>query len=241
MTKLSIIIPALNEEDYLPELLDSIKRQNFTDYEIIVADADSADRTRDIAEMNGCIVVRGGLPAKGRNAGARVAKAELLIFIDADVTIPENFLNSSLNEFKERKLDVAGCSFRTDSKQIFDRAIFGLANTLFLKLEKRWPLAGGCGILVKRNLHEQINGFDERLLGGEDFDYVQCAAKVGRFGILRNKKMAVSARRLDSEGRTGHLLKVLVRGLYPKKITKPFRINWLNHGYGHDSKKRKIK
>ena len=46
----SIIIPTYNEEEYLPVLLDSIKEQDFNDYEIIVADANSSDRTREIAE-----------------------------------------------------------------------------------------------------------------------------------------------------------------------------------------------
>ncbi len=239
MTELSIIIPALNEEEYLPKILDSIKRQNFIDCEIIVADADSSDKTRDIAERNGCRIVKGGLPAKGRNAGAKIARGELLLFNDADIVLPDGFLVSSIEEFKKRNLDVAGCSFRTDSKHIFDRALFGLANALFLKLENRLPLAGGCGIFVRKSLHEQIKGFDERLLGGEDFDYVERAAKAGNFGILKGGKVAVSARRLDSEGRIRYLLKVLVRVLYPKKIIKPFRINWLNYRYRHDSKKKK--
>ena len=54
---LSIIIPTYNEEEYLPVLLESIKQQDFSDYEIIVADADSKDNTVKIAEEYGCIVV----------------------------------------------------------------------------------------------------------------------------------------------------------------------------------------
>ena len=73
---LSIIIPTYNEEEYLPVLLDSIKSQSFDDYEIIVADANSTDKTREIAESYGCIVVAGGLPAVGRNNGAKIAKGE---------------------------------------------------------------------------------------------------------------------------------------------------------------------
>jgi len=70
LMKVSIIIPALNEEKTLPVLLDSIKAQDFSDYEVIVADANSKDRTREIAAEYGCRVVDGGLPAVGRNAGA---------------------------------------------------------------------------------------------------------------------------------------------------------------------------
>ena len=78
--KLSIIIPTYNEEEYLPKLLYSIKEQEFKDYEIIVADAGSVDRTREIAESNGCKVIEGGLPAVGRNNGAKIAKGKYFYF-----------------------------------------------------------------------------------------------------------------------------------------------------------------
>ncbi len=77
---LSIIIPTLNEENYLPLLLESIKKQNFNDYEIIVADAGSTDKTLEIAKNYGCITMAGGLPAKGKNEGAGMAKGDLLFF-----------------------------------------------------------------------------------------------------------------------------------------------------------------
>ena len=89
---LSIIIPTKNEEYYLPKLLESIKRQDYKNYEIIVADAGSKDKTRDVARKSGCKVVKGGLPSIGRNNGAKYAKGELLLFLDADTVLPENFL-----------------------------------------------------------------------------------------------------------------------------------------------------
>jgi glycosyltransferase involved in cell wall biosynthesis len=104
---LSIIIPALNEEKRLPLLLESIKNQNFFDYEIILADAGSTDKTLEIAKKYGCKVIPGGLPAKGRNEGAKVAKSDLLFFCDADTILPNNFLKESLTEFEKRKLDIA--------------------------------------------------------------------------------------------------------------------------------------
>ena len=81
---LSIIIPALNEENYLPLLLESIKKQDFKDYEIIVADAGPKDKTVQIAKNYGCKIAPGGLPAKGRNQGAKIAQGDLLLFITAD-------------------------------------------------------------------------------------------------------------------------------------------------------------
>ena len=72
--KLSIIIPTFNEEYYLPPLLESIRCQDFSDYEVVVADAGSEDDTIEIAKNWGCKVVKGGLPAVGRNRGAEVAQ-----------------------------------------------------------------------------------------------------------------------------------------------------------------------
>ena len=57
---LSIVIPTYNEEEYLPKLLESIKMQSYSDYEIIVADANSNDKTREIAEECGCVRFRFG-------------------------------------------------------------------------------------------------------------------------------------------------------------------------------------
>ncbi len=72
---ISIIIPTLNEEKYLPKLLRSIKEQDFKEeLEIIVADANSEDKTREIAKKFSCKIVEGGLPAKARNEGAKIAK-----------------------------------------------------------------------------------------------------------------------------------------------------------------------
>ena len=78
--KLSIITPTLNEEKFLLVLLESIKNQSFNDLEIIVADAGSRDKTMEMAKSFGCQIVKGGLPAKGRNEGAKIAKAICFYF-----------------------------------------------------------------------------------------------------------------------------------------------------------------
>ena len=85
---LSIVIPTFNEEKFLPHLLKSLKEQTFKDFEIIVADNNSTDATRSVAINVGAKVVKGGLPARGRNNGAKVARGEWLLFLDADVILP---------------------------------------------------------------------------------------------------------------------------------------------------------
>jgi len=105
--KLSIIIPTYNEEEYLPDLLKSIQRQDFNDYEVIVADSHSTDNTVDIAKSFGCHVVPGGLPGIGRNNGAKVAKGEILLFIDSDCVLTDNYLSSAIEEFELYNIGIA--------------------------------------------------------------------------------------------------------------------------------------
>ena len=105
--KISIIIPTYNEEEYLPKLLESIKSQDFNDYEVIVADAQSNDNTRKIAEEYGCVVVEGGLPGPGRNRGAEVAQGEMLLFLDSDLELTENYLKNVVEEFESDDLGIA--------------------------------------------------------------------------------------------------------------------------------------
>lgn len=98
---LSIIIPTLNEEKHLEKLLKSIKKQDFNHYEIIVADAGSKDKTLEIAKRYKCRIAKGGSPAQGRNQGAEEARGDLLLFLDADVILPDKIFGKTLKEFKK--------------------------------------------------------------------------------------------------------------------------------------------
>src|SRR6266700_1060612 len=98
--KFSVVIPAYNEEQYLPRLLKSIEvaRANYSggrdEIEVIVADNDSSDATAEVARAHGARVVH--VPkrriAAARNGGARASRGEILCFIDADSAIhPQTF------------------------------------------------------------------------------------------------------------------------------------------------------
>lgn len=197
---LSIIIPTLNEEKYLPLLLESIKKQDFFDYEIIVADAGSKDKTIEIAKANNCQVVLGGLPAKARNNGAKVAKGNLLFFLDADTVLPDNFLNYSLKELDKRHLDIA--SFRLVPTPANWRSLFFINffyNWPILFFEKLLPHAA-TGIIIKKQLFEKINGFDENIKLAEDHYMARRAKKIAKFGIIRSGKIFISDRRFKKDG-----------------------------------------
>lgn len=195
---ISVIIPALNEEQYLPKLLRSVKNQKIKDLEIIVADANSKDKTAEVAKRFGCKVVKGGLPGKGRNEGAKVAKGDIFVFLDADAILPPNFLKKFLKEFERKRLDVAGCVMKIPSKKKIYRAFEKLYALYFKSTEKFYPHATNC-IVARKWLHENIGGFDETLKLGEDFEYIRAGAKKGKFGFLTNVWFYASPRRAEKD------------------------------------------
>jgi len=211
---LSIIIPALNEEKCLPLLLREIKKQNFEeDYEIIVADADSQDKTVEIAKSFGCKITKGGLPAKGRNEGAKIAKGDTFLFFDADnIYLPDNFLTDLLSEFKKRNLAVVSFPIFPDGNS-FDKFAYRLYN-FGAKLTQKFFAFATNAVLVKREIFRKINGFDEEIKIGEDHDFAKRAAKIGRFGFIKTEPVLTSVRRFERDGRFKTYLKYLLVGIY---------------------------
>lgn len=212
--KASVIIPAYNEEESLPLLLEDLSKQTERDFEVIVADAGSKDRTAERAREAGATVVAGGLPGVGRNRGAEVAQGEILVFLDSDVRVPPTFLSDALSEMERRSIDVATAEARPISDLSLDRLIHRLAN-LFIRINQEIePHAPGYCILARRSIFQRIGGFNEKVLVAEDHDFVSRAADHGRFRMLRNAWFRVSVRRYEKEGRISYSLKAARVTLY---------------------------
>ena len=234
---LSIIIPTYNEEEYLPILLDSIKSQSFDDYEIIVADANSTDKTREVAESYGCTVVDGGLPAVGRNNGAKIAKGEYLLFLDSDLELTEDYLRNALYEFRMERLGIAITQMTPMSNKIEDKIFHDFANYFMISVEKIKPHGAGCyGIIARKELHDRCNGFDEDLTFGEDTDYIERLAKIEPFKVLRNAKIGVSTRRLEEEG-IETLIKQYGRSTVNDFLGKRTTAEELDYNFNHGHEK----
>jgi glycosyltransferase involved in cell wall biosynthesis len=210
---LTIIIPTLNEENYLPLLLKSIKRQSFKDYEIIIADANSTDKTVETAQDIDCQIVNGGLPPKGKNEGARVAKGEMLLFIDADSRIlSDDFLEKILQEFKKRNLDIASFLIYPDENKL-DKFIYTFYN-IWAKLNQSFLPYATNVILVKKEIHQKIGGFDKEIKLAEDHEYARRAGKIGKFGFIDIEPILTSSRRFEKEGRVKTYFKYGLAGIY---------------------------
>jgi glycosyltransferase involved in cell wall biosynthesis len=210
----TVVIPALDEAERLPALFAALDRQTKRPDQIVVADAGSTDDTRVIARARGAQVVDGGKPAVGRNAGARVATSELILFLDADDELDDDFIATALDEFGDRELAVATVfvePIERDPRNIFATEVVNLYLDVMQYVA---PHAPGFCILVKRSVHEAIGGFDETVVLAEDHDYVQRAAKEGRFRILRDATVATSMRRIEKEGLVRLAFKYLYCELY---------------------------
>lgn len=203
---LSVVIPAKNEEEYLPRLLESLEKQTFKNFEVIVADAKSTDKTREIAKAFGARVVEGGLPGVGRNAGAAVAKGEDILFLDADVVLPSQFLAVNYGLFKWKAVDCATTLMKPLSRKLEDRLIHAAWNVSYRVFERVRPVCTGFHIFVRRELFEKVGGFEEKMQFCEDLDFVKRACKGNKFRVLP-VPVLVSVRRLEKEGRLQFCLK----------------------------------
>jgi glycosyltransferase involved in cell wall biosynthesis len=186
----TIVIPTKNEERHLPRLLKSIKEQSVEPLEIILADANSADRTLEIAKEYGVKIVEGGSPSEGRNRGAELATGDVIIFMDADTYfIEDNDLIDIYNKFKQQNYDIASCYFKSDDKT---KATQGLLNFLkwfgtrrYNKILK-WDF--GAFLIVKKDPFQRVNGFDERVQVMEDVSIIRKFNRLGYSqGLIRRR------------------------------------------------------
>jgi rSAM/selenodomain-associated transferase 2 len=184
---ISVIIPALNEEEHIGACIESAKKLN--PVQIIVADGGSSDRTREVAEDAGALVIAS---PKGRgiqmNRGASVAKGEIVLFLHADTRIPDMkklFAFSSFNGY-------AGGFFKLkfDDDSLSTKLVEIFANMRARLLSLPY---GDQAIFIKRDVFEELGGFREYPFL-EDIDMAMRIRKFGRLKYLPFHVIASSRR-----------------------------------------------
>jgi len=210
----TVVIPTLNEAERLPGLFATLDRQTKRPDEVVIADAGSTDETSAVAERHGAHVVEGGRPAAGRNAGARVASSDLVLFLDADDELDDDFLESVVAEFEKRDLAVATTFVDPIEKDARNVVACEVVNMYLDIMQYVSPHAPGFCILVRRDVHEAISGFDETVVLAEDHDYVRRASEQGKFRVLRDCPIHTSMRRIEKEGLVRLAFKYLYCELY---------------------------
>jgi len=207
---LSIIIPALNEEHYLPRLLGSIANQDFNgNLEVIVVDGGSKDKTvilangfkKQIKQLT--VVTTSKSISHQRNTGANKAKYKYLMFLDADTYLPRNFLSKITKKINHKRNFVALPLILPIDGNIIDLFYVFLAYVVIFILSFIKPTLGGmCFVTTKEN-HEKIKGFNEKAIYAEDIDYGFRSVKNGaKYYLFLSSYLFASIRRRKQIGRT---------------------------------------
>lgn len=206
-------------------------------YEVIVADAGSEDKTVEIAKIYGCKIAAGGLPAKGRNEGAKIAQGDIFLFTDADnIYLPENFLENLLEEFEKRKLGVASFPIYPNGNG-FDKFAYQTYN-LWVQSVQRFSAYATNSVLVRKNIHQKIDGFDEEIKIAEDHDFAKRASKVGKFGFIKTGPVFTSTRRFEKDGRFKTYLKYILAWIY-MIFFGPIKSDIFKYRFNSSSKNKK--
>jgi len=242
----SIIIPTLNEEEYLPLLLKDLSKQTFKKFETIVVDASSQDKSPKITkrfQKTKLVNSKKANVGYQRNLGAKSAKGKYLLFIDADTRIPKYFLEGIKYRISVKKPHIFTCWMKSDSQKPADKTITTSMNVALETgrfLES--PVAYGTMIGCRKNAFLKIGGFDPKITFAEDTEFVKRAVKKGfSFEIFKDPRFAFSLRRFRTEGTLPLLQKYAKLNLrvilneFPKKRLKDYPM--LGGSYYKDKKK----
>ena len=240
--RFSVIIPAYNEEKYLPRLLDSIAvaRANYSggcdQVEIVVADNDSSDATAAVAAAHGARVVHVAKRriAAARNGAARAAQGEILCFIDADSAIhPQTF------EAIDRAMQTGSYVWGVTGARL-ERISLALLITHYMFMPMVWTTGLDIGLsFCHREDFEAVGGYDENRLYAEDVTFPLALRRLGRtrgqsFVRLPKIKALACTRKFDQFGEwhyfgmLAHAFKSLITwNWHDEKLAERY---WYNSG-----------
>jgi len=197
----SVVIPAFNEERFVGKTLFSLSNQDFKDFEVIVVDNNSSDKTAKIAKKFGAILLfekRQGV-AFARQKGFLKAKGKIIATTDADTILPKNWLSRISEEFKKDENLVAfGGSCESYSGPILVKVAAHYLLYPFLIFDKffsgGWNLMGS-NFSVRKKSFLRIGGFKTDLKLNEDIEISHRLRKIGKVIFDPNFKVKTSGRR----------------------------------------------
>ena len=223
---LSVIIPTLNEQHYIGELLDSLAKQSVQPKEVIVVDAQSTDTTvQEVKKRSkhchslSLYSIPKKTIAKQRNLGAAKSSTTHLLFLDADMLLlKKDTLKKLWTHILEDDPDVATCYVMPLSDAMKDKLMYGTVNVLETMMQPIKPMGTTMNLYVKRAVFEAIDGFDEQVRVGEDFEFISRVAKAAyNFQVYMRPVFYTSIRRLKYEGRVKFAAKLIKSMFHVKR------------------------
>lgn len=205
-TEFSIVIPTYQEGQYIKSTLSALARWN-RQIEVIVVDGGSKDETAEIARLfteKVYQINQRGI-SKARNYGAKRSRGKILVFLDADVTPPPDFLEKVSGAFNDTSVVGATCNVMPSHPRLAELAFFLFYNKLLWFCSKFKPHSRGEFMAVRRKVFIAVNGFDEALPCLEDHDLAFRMSKLGKFVFMSDLTVHETLRRIRKVG----LLKVV--------------------------------
>ena len=202
---ISVIVPAWNEESCIESCLRAIRSQETgAEYEVIVCDAKSEDKTPEIARRYADKIVTIDIHSPGisRNMGAKQATGDYLVFVDADTVLPPGYLERVMEKFKDPELLGFSAGFifsRRNERLIFTEKI----TNSYLSFRDRVGMTTlvGFNLAVRKKAFDTINGFRDVPL--EDGEFSIRLRRLGKIRYFTDFYVITSSRRLDEMGLLG--------------------------------------
>jgi glycosyltransferase involved in cell wall biosynthesis len=202
--KLSVIIPAYNEEEYLPETLRYIRNALFVlahPSEIIVVDNDSKDKTTQVAESFGAKVFPESEHniSRVRNTGAQNSTGNVLIFVDADTLVPSTLFQKIAELMEDEKCFGGAVSVEYANLQRKWLKVYLLGWKFWGKI---FNMKQGAAQFCRKHVFEDLQGYEESIFMGEDVEFYWRLSRFakrndGYLYFVENPKVTTSARRFE--------------------------------------------
>ncbi len=228
MPTYSVIIPTLNEEKFIGNLLTSLVHQSEKDFEVIVVDGFSKDATAEVVrsfqkklpKLSLIVSKKASLPLQ-RNLGAKHAVADWYVFVDADSVLLPYFIKRVTEFIQTRKPMLFTTWFRPDSELPGEAMLTSLGNmSLDGSILLHRPFSPGPLTIVKKSAFELVGGYDETRTFNEDVDFGLRLAKQGiTLSVLHETLCVLSLRRFRKEG-TMSVMQRYIRAALPVLILK---------------------
>jgi glycosyltransferase involved in cell wall biosynthesis len=218
--KITIVVHCKNEENYIHQVLESLRSQNIGDTRVIIADC-STDNTRQvIQDTKGLLnveIIEGGPVSLAKNNGAQLVTTPYILFIDADVRFFKNtVIHDAVAKMESKNLDLVGLNIKCYDKDMRAKIGFTAFNLINHTLKFFSPFAVGAFMLTRKDKFEEYGGFPENLLTSEDY-FLSKKYSPRKFKIIRHH-FGQDSRRFKKMGYLG-MGKYLVKNFVNRNNT----------------------
>ncbi len=201
----SVVIPTLNEEKVMRACLESLRKQDYKgEYEIILVDGYSSDKTAEIAReyCDRVLLLQPKGPGTARNYGAAQAKRDIVAFIDADCVAAPDWISRIAMNFEDNELAGLGGVLRPYHGLTLDNIMFKINSDWWLRISAKlgiYQLTGNNCAYRKEKFYE-VKGFNTNVSFWEDTELSMRMKKVGKLKIDRELWVETSTRRFRQMG-----------------------------------------